>query len=41
MPDIFMHFVFGRWFSHRSEVSKPPPPVQQPAPKPKDPPSHG
>jgi hypothetical protein len=40
MPDIFMHFVFGRWFTHRSEVSKPAPPPQ-PEPKPKDPPSRG
>lgn len=36
MPDIFMHFIFRRWFTHRPAAWQPPPPEQaasQPPPR--------
>jgi hypothetical protein len=33
MPDIFMHFIFKRWLSHKKDAPKPKAEAQQPAPK--------
>jgi hypothetical protein len=35
MPDIFMHFVFRRWFTHKPAAWQPPP---EPPPPPEAPP---
>lgn len=37
MPDIFMHFIFKRWLSHKKAAPKPAEPQVQPHPQPKKP----
>ncbi len=32
MPDIFMHFIFRRWYTHRPPKWQPPTPAQEPPP---------
>jgi hypothetical protein len=38
MPDIFMHFVFRRWFTHKPQAWQPPTQAQEPPPPPPRPP---